>query len=200
MTSDEKWLPVSEFPNYEISDQGRIRNSAGSILAQLRIGGTKDRRYPGCTLYRDGKPYQRTIHALMLKTFVEPRPKGMQACHWDDNTDNNDLGNLYWGTPKQNARDKIRNGNCWKSNITECPQGHEYTEENTYRAPRTGHRQCRACQKAKNKGNANADRTECPQKHPYDEANTIHVGGKRQCRECGRIRAREYQRRKRQAL
>jgi hypothetical protein len=30
-----------------------------------------------------------------------------------------------------------------------CPNGHSYTEDNTYRAPRTGWRQCRACIKSR---------------------------------------------------
>lgn len=30
---------------------------------------------------------------------------------------------------------------------TECPYGHPYDDENTYVVPKTGHRQCRACNK-----------------------------------------------------
>lgn len=30
---------------------------------------------------------------------------------------------------------------------THCPRGHEYTEENTYRRPDTGHRDCRICRR-----------------------------------------------------
>lgn len=33
-------------------------------------------------------------------------------------------------------------------------------------------------------------RTHCPHGHPYDELNTIRRRGKRECRECGRIRVR----------
>jgi hypothetical protein len=40
---------------------------------------------------------------------------------------------------------------------------------------------CRARQLAK---------THCPSGHPYDHENTRIVGGKRHCRECGRMRAR----------
>lgn len=32
---------------------------------------------------------------------------------------------------------------------THCPHGHEYSEENTYRSPSSGHRQCRTCIKAR---------------------------------------------------
>lgn len=40
-------------------------------------------------------------------------------------------------------------------------------------------------------------RTHCPRGHPYDEENTYRNRGERTCRECGRVAARIYQRRKR---
>lgn len=214
MTSDERWLPIKEFPGYEVSDHGRVRSVdrevgsrwgtprafKGKMLSQSLIGGSgKAGRYPACTLFRDGKSKQVTVHVLVLTTFVGPRPeKGTHGCHRDDNPMNNHLDNLYWGTPRQNARDAVNNGSSWKANITHCPQGHEYTEANTYIVPSTGHRQCRTCIKAKNKGNANSTRTHCPQGHPYDEENTYRVPGKnnRMCKTCMRDRSREYQRNK----
>lgn len=209
--TNENWLLILDFPGYRASDLGRVESMTrrvptkgggtrlvpGRILSQVKVGGTKERRYNAVTLYRDGVPHQITVHTLILTTFIGPRPAGTQACHDDDDTNNNALSNLYWGTPKQNAQDMIRNGNCQKSNITHCPQNHEYTPENTYIVPSTGHRQCRACVKAKNKGNANKDRTHCPQQHEYTEENTYRTkDGKRQCRTCVRNRAREYQRAK----
>lgn len=214
MTSDEKWLPVADYPGYEVSDQGRVRSLdregrsrwgtprifKGRMLTQVKAGGTATHRYRACTLYRDAKPRQVTIHILVLETFVGPRPaKGMHGCHRDDDPNNNCLKNLYWGTPAQNARDAVDNGLCWKSEITHCPRGHEYTAVNTYVVAKSGHRQCRACMKAKNKGNANADRTHCPQGHPYDEVNTYRPPGanRRMCRTCMRNRSRKYQQDKR---
>lgn len=35
-----------------------------------------------------------------------------------------------------------------KRSITHCPQGHEYTPDNTYTRPSNGQRECRACKKA----------------------------------------------------
>ena len=42
----------------------------------------------------------------------------------------------------------------------------------------------------------NASKTHCKRGHPFDADNTLLVPGGRACRECGRIRAREYARRK----
>ncbi len=45
--------------------------------------------------------------------------------HRDDDTENNTVGNLYWGTPQQNADDRTRNGmttngeSHWKAKLNE---------------------------------------------------------------------------------
>lgn len=57
-----------------------------------------------------GKRLYRRVGALILETFVGPRPDGMEVCHRDDDGINNAAGNLYWGTPTQNAADRARNG------------------------------------------------------------------------------------------
>lgn len=45
-----------------------------------------------------------------------------------------------------------------------------------------------------------ANKTHCPQGHPYDDTNTYHKrDGGRMCRECLRIRSREYKARKKAA-
>jgi hypothetical protein len=140
------------------------------------------------------------VHHLVLLAFIGPRPDGLQGLHFDDDASNNSLGNLRWGTPSANMHDCIRNGKHWKVNITHCPRGHEYTAENTYLIPATGHRMCRTCTiergvESKTRPHSR-DRTHCPQGHPYDEANTAHVAGRRVCRTCNRERSREYARRK----
>jgi hypothetical protein len=214
MSSNEQWLSVPGYPGYEISDQGQVRSLdregrgrwgprkfKGQILTQVMVGGPPGTggRYHACTLYQNGKPKQVVIHILVLEVFVGPRPEGMCGCHRDDDPDNNRLKNLYWGTPTQNARDAVNNGLCAKSKITHCPHGHEYTKDNTYIVRKSGHRQCRACIKARNKGNANNTRTHCPQGHPYDKVNTYRPprSNRRICRACTRNRSREYQRSKR---
>jgi len=171
MTDVEQWLPVVEWPGYEVSNRGQVRSLdreveqmnrwgqlvtrrlKGKLLAQAKMGSSgSEGRYWGCTLFREGKRRPVTVHSLMLETFVGPRPEGALACHRDDNPDNNHLENLYWGTPTQNIQDAVQSGR--HASVTEaakecCPQGHEYTPENTYRRPRTGHRECRICHRQK---------------------------------------------------
>ena len=54
-------------------------------------------------------------------------------------------------TQTENNRDILDRGrNYWK-NKTHCPQGHEYTEENTYKRPDGKGRMCKICMKASNK-------------------------------------------------
>lgn len=213
--SEERWLPVADYPGYEISDHGQAQSLdrevmsrwgtpkrlKGRTLSQSLVGGSEGHRYWSVTLYRDGKPKQAMIHVLMLEAFVSPRPDGLQGCHDDDDPNHNLLGNLYWGTPSQNGHDAVRNQRNQKANATECPQHHPYDEANTYIIPSTGHRMCRACVRAKSKGNANGDRTQCPQGHDYTPENTyVTKDGKRQCKECNRTRSRERQREKRRIL
>ncbi|WP_112595832.1 NUMOD4 motif-containing HNH endonuclease [Mycobacteroides abscessus] len=163
MTNLENWLPVSGYPGYEVSDQGRVRSLdrqarsrwdtpktlRGKELSQRLIGGSgPEGRYPGCVLYRGGKRRTVTVHTLVLETFVGPRPEGMVGCHRDDVPTNNHLSNLYWGTPAQNVSDAMRSGRhaaARESAKTHCAKGHEYTPENTYVKPQTGHRDCRTC-------------------------------------------------------
>jgi hypothetical protein len=76
-------------------------------------------------------------------------------CHKCNNTKCVNPEHLYAGTQKQNVRDSIEAGTHvslkW-SNF--CPQGHEYTPENTYIATdKDGYtnRRCRACNRIRTK-------------------------------------------------
>jgi hypothetical protein len=59
-------------------------------------------------LYTDDHPKGRlyTAAELVLEAFVGPRPPDGVACHWDDNAEDNSIGNLRWGTRAENCRDE----------------------------------------------------------------------------------------------
>ena len=151
--SEELWKAVPGYEgSYEVSDLGRVRGvdrldtigrrrpgkvlsprkaKSGHLFVALRIDDTR-------TTWG--------VHALVLETFVGPRPSGMEACHWNDIPADNRLVNLRWGTRSENVLDCVRNGNHNMANKTHCPQGHEYTPENTYLYPEQ-RRACRECRR-----------------------------------------------------
>ena len=145
----ERWVPIPDFPGYEVSDLGRVRSLAtpatrkrGRILKPSRTVSGNDRVAVG--LYRDGKRHMRLVHRIVLEAFVGPRPEGMECCHFDDDPTNNSLENLRWDTRTANRQDMLRNKGHWNSRKTECIHGHRFTPENTYITKR-GRRHCKAC-------------------------------------------------------
>lgn len=117
---DEIWLRVIGFETlYRVSNFGRVR----SIPKRVKIG-TNTRFIPGRIMqqrtdiygYKSVKISDRhrtklkKVHQLVLEAFVGLRPPGMQCRHRDGDKSNNCLTNLCWGTPKENAQDKIDHG------------------------------------------------------------------------------------------
>ena len=147
-------MPVMGYEGlYEVSDLGRVRSvervvvrSNGvtqKVAASIRATAPKQSGHLCLTLYRDGHGRRFQVHCLMLESFVGPRPPGLQGLHWDDDPTNNDLANLRWGTPGDNRRDEVRNGNHFWANKTHCPRGHPYDDVNTVHS-KSG-RECRIC-------------------------------------------------------
>jgi hypothetical protein len=90
------------------------------------------------------------VHVLVLLAFRGDRPPGMVARHFNDDPSVNCLANPTWGTPSDNSKDIVTNGNHPNTNKVICPRGHPYSEANTYRCPSgKGGRQCRACHRAR---------------------------------------------------
>ena len=117
----EIWRDISGYEGfYAVSNLGRVK----SLPRQIEVAPSP----------RSAKGYTRKITSRILKivpvgpasrsavslwkdhqlsvlsAFIGPRPEGHLACHRDDDAQNNDLENLYWGTPKENAEDKAKNG------------------------------------------------------------------------------------------
>lgn len=154
-----EWRDVVGYPGYQVSDDGQARSTSRLIVRsdgqrQRCFGKVLSARidasgYCKVSLYRDGERggsrRKHSLHVLILEAFVGPRPAGMKALHYDDDPQNNALSNLRWGTQSENTFDKVRNGNHPMARRTHCKHGHEYTEANTYRYPKTGYRACRTC-------------------------------------------------------
>ena len=100
---------IKNFSNYSISTSGEIfsHKRCGCKGGKLNPS-SGPHGYQRVTLCKNGKVYFKSIHRLVLETFVGPCPKGMEACHNDGNPANNQLNNLRWDTHKENGKDMIR--------------------------------------------------------------------------------------------
>jgi hypothetical protein len=134
----EIWKPVARDPRYRISNQGRLTGTRGQMLSpclgpigyyQVHIG-----------------PAWVYVHHLVAEAFIGPRPDGMEI-----------------PPPQRQAirqpcrQPGIRNGQREPPRSTaarhrlgteqdHCSKGHEYSLENTYRAPaKPNKRECRKC-------------------------------------------------------
>ena len=159
---EETWRPVIGYEGYyDVSDFGRVRSvdryvhnrdgwppmlKRGQIMKQSATGG-----YLAVNLHRKGqKMRRRPVHLLVIEAFQGERPSPSHvACHCDGDRFNNENSNLRWDTRSANAQDAIRHGTHPQKLKTHCPQGHEYTTENTsiYR----GGRKCKTCVRARDR-------------------------------------------------
>ena len=101
-----KMKQIKGFPDYLITDSGRVwsNRSYKELKPDISTG------YLRVTLYKDNKITRKSIHRLVLETFVGPCPPGMECRHLDGNPKNDKLENLRWGTKKENAADTIKHG------------------------------------------------------------------------------------------
>ena len=99
----EEWRPVVGFPDYMVSDLGRVYShisqkflalveaSNGYLVVKLPKGAV-------------------TVHSLVAAAFIGPRPAKADIRHLDGKKKNCCLGNLAYGTRSQNIRDDYRTG------------------------------------------------------------------------------------------
>jgi hypothetical protein len=110
------WVGVIGAPGWFVGGDGRIVSVRDGkrmrVLKPIKVG-----RY--LAVGANGKD-RRYVHQLVCEAFRGPRPHGAQVRHLDGNPHNNACTNLVWGTPKENAADKIRHGtdNCGERNAT----------------------------------------------------------------------------------
>lgn len=150
-----EWRPVFNYEGlYDVSADGQVRSlprrgKRGRVLA----GVIDSRGYMAVNLCRSGGQRVRRIHVLVAEAFHGRRQQGQVVRHLDGNPLNNQAGNLAWGTYRDNEDDKVRHGTGNPAK-THCPQGHEYSPENTYNPP-VGGRQCRACHRERERRHRN---------------------------------------------
>ena len=114
--SAPEWRPVPNAPHYFVSDDGRVR-----VAARVNVGPSgRVIRRPAKTLLQtvnarkgyamvamriNGKQVKRSVHRLVLESFMGPCPDGCLTRHLNGTPGDNRLSNLMWGTPIENGAD-----------------------------------------------------------------------------------------------
>lgn len=103
----EIWLPIKDYPNYEVSSEGRVRNiKTGRIMRQQ----TNRNGYKNLTLRRDNTQHDVRVHRLVADAFYDGDHYGLDVNHIDGDKTNNFIGNLEWCTRKENIKHALNSG------------------------------------------------------------------------------------------
>lgn len=118
----EIWKDIKDFPNYQISNFGRVKSK--ERITNVGIKNVKEikreekilklfhnkKGYTQTILYRDKKPYPVKIHRLVANAFI-PNPENKpQVNHIDGDKNNNRIDNLEWCTQAENIQHSYKTG------------------------------------------------------------------------------------------
>jgi hypothetical protein len=142
------WLPIPGYDGlYDVSDEGAVRSwtkiKQGGLMTLITAN------HGGYLMVKlkepDGNSRTVTVHSLVARAFIGPRPDGALVRHLDDSPTNNRVGNLAYGTLSDNGLDAVGNGRNHQAAKTHCVKGHPLSGGNLYIRPQGG----RACQKCR---------------------------------------------------
>jgi len=115
-TDDVIWKQIPEFPDYEVSSDGRVRvivhpgwkgcifhHGRTRILAQ--VTGGRANNYKRVMLHKPRKRHA-YVHHLMAEAFLGPRLPGLIVLHTNDNGFDNRLCNIRYGDRDENELDR----------------------------------------------------------------------------------------------
>lgn len=101
------WKQIKDFPDYEVSDQGKVRNKRTGRTSHGYINGWG---YLSVTLYRSGKKYCRMMHNLVVDAFIGGRLDKMVSNHKNGIKTDNRVVNLEVCTVSENNKHAYRMG------------------------------------------------------------------------------------------
>lgn len=92
--------PVRDYPEYQVDTEGNVYNKNGSLKAYS----INPRGYASYTFCINGKCKTISGHTIVAKQFLPlDSYEGLQVNHKDGNKTNNNVDNLEWVTPHENA-------------------------------------------------------------------------------------------------
>lgn len=88
---EETWAEILGFPDYAVSNYGRVWNVRTDRMLKLR---PNSYGYLRVALMKDGVPWERLVHQLVAEAFITGYYPGVTIRHADDDNSNNHVNNL----------------------------------------------------------------------------------------------------------
>ena len=99
----ENWKPIKDFPGYEVSDKGNIRNAkTGKLLSTKHQD--RGRLYCMVTMKCNGGYITKTVHRIVAEAFIPNPGGGTQVHHKNRDKSDNRVDNLEWVTPAVHSK------------------------------------------------------------------------------------------------
>lgn len=89
----ERWLPCREFPAYEVSNTGKIRNARTGRILKTYIN---EKGYETVTLRKNNRQQNIKVHRIVADAFCEQYYEDLDVTHMDQDRLNNHADNLEW--------------------------------------------------------------------------------------------------------
>jgi len=130
------WIQCADFPLYDVSDLGELRNR---VTGERHNGWLDSKGYRAVRLRKNGKSKSIRLHILVARAFLGPRPASKEANHKDGVKTNNNRGNLEYISHLENMRHCFSHGLrkihwtqilSWKDVLdmrTKFSDGHSYS-------------------------------------------------------------------------
>ena len=126
----ETYKVIEGFEDYSVSDHGNVKTNSTGLIKKVKANGAG---YIQVGLNTNNKHYKKYAHVLVASTFIlNPESKSF-VDHIDNCKANNNITNLRWATPTENARNSSKskrntshvkgvvwdkNRNKWKASIS----------------------------------------------------------------------------------
>lgn len=105
----EEWKDVIGYEGYyQVSNHGNVRHIYNGILKLTQRN--KSAGYLCVHLSVRGQSKVMAVHRLVAEAFIGSQPIDHEVRHLDGNPQNNYLGNIVWGTKKENRKDRTLHG------------------------------------------------------------------------------------------
>ena len=103
----EKWLLITNWENYAVSNTGKIKNvKTGKFLKLFE----NKSGYLTVSLCQNRKQATFRVHRLVALMFIDNPDCKKEVNHKDGNKKNNNINNLEWMTHKENDTHARKNG------------------------------------------------------------------------------------------